>query len=609
MAKIVDPDQLNQGTEVVISTLLKTVQLAVAGNLDDTSPGATSGVTGQAEYSFLKEEWLTDTNLNKFRFPIKAFTKFEFIYQNGWAPADAQTRQLKRDCGWEESVGAEAGDLYAGFISLGAFDDAGDQGYFQQVAGFTASTTNFDKTGDINEAVLIFDADGSDFTGFFKAFLREQGKLYASYDLLNEQNLAALEATLYRFPLENSTDINITETDGNIDSLAPYTGMTIDYLAGSGFTTWASGQSYAAETVVQDSGGRWWFTDAGGTSAGNDSNLGGGSDTGVTWEAYAGEVQIGANYYAYNRIVDANGGSKGEVYNWMMRQLRLAIDINDATLGSPNQNTFGTVNGDVAEELCTFRGNVLVTAPGVAVVNFDVNDQNEMEFNDITVDGGGLDTNFVPVTSTARTFPFTSTGNLNFSQNLVDEADVNTRYQMYWRYTTRQAQTDFDITGATGAQATIGSTLGTFTRISSGDYFIVRGFATSGNNGLWQADANGTANSILASKVDGVNPTNEAAGASVELDEFPYESPSALIVDDSGAADIAGQVTAATIAWTFDYDGNTQGGRTPGADAAVVVAFQGLSGATVGEALHTITRASSQNIACNADDERNYANP
>ena len=105
MVKIVDPDQLNQGTEVVIDTAAKTVQLLVAGNLDDSSPGATSGATKQAVYSFLKEEWKDDNTLNKFKFPLRSFTRNEFLWQNGWGPADAQTRELFRDAGWEESVG------------------------------------------------------------------------------------------------------------------------------------------------------------------------------------------------------------------------------------------------------------------------------------------------------------------------------------------------------------------------------------------------------------------------------------------------------------------------------------------------------------------------
>ena len=58
MAKLVAPDSLNQATEVVINTGAKTIQLLVAGNLADSNPGSTSGVTLQAVYSFLKEECL-----------------------------------------------------------------------------------------------------------------------------------------------------------------------------------------------------------------------------------------------------------------------------------------------------------------------------------------------------------------------------------------------------------------------------------------------------------------------------------------------------------------------------------------------------------------------
>ena len=42
MAKIVDPDQLNQGTEVTFDESTKTIDLALAGNLDDDAPGKSS---------------------------------------------------------------------------------------------------------------------------------------------------------------------------------------------------------------------------------------------------------------------------------------------------------------------------------------------------------------------------------------------------------------------------------------------------------------------------------------------------------------------------------------------------------------------------------------
>ena len=70
-------------------------------------------------------------------------------------------------------------------------------------------------------------------TAFLRLFLRIQGKTHADYDLLAEQNLSQLDPTLYRLPLENTTDLNINETDGNIDSNTPYTGMSVDYLTGA----------------------------------------------------------------------------------------------------------------------------------------------------------------------------------------------------------------------------------------------------------------------------------------------------------------------------------------------------------------------------------------
>ena len=54
MPLINDPDQLNQGTEITIDTTLKEITLNIAGNLSN------AGVTGQALYSFLKEEWRTE---------------------------------------------------------------------------------------------------------------------------------------------------------------------------------------------------------------------------------------------------------------------------------------------------------------------------------------------------------------------------------------------------------------------------------------------------------------------------------------------------------------------------------------------------------------------
>ena len=604
MAKIVDPDALAQGVEVVISTGAKTIQLLVAGDLDNDSPGSASGVTLQAVYSFLKEEWKTDTALNKFKFPLKMFTKTDGLLINSWAWADATTRNLVRDGGWQE-VG---GDQYASIISLGNFDATSDQAYYQRVTGYDQAITNFNKTGNLNESILITGA-----TGYLRLFLRIRPKLYAGYDLISEQGLSTLEPVLYKLPLANSSDLKITATDLAIDTTTPYVGtadftntdgsvtisdptltsatggfvagdvgklitiatgsnagqykivtftdgnnvdvdrnfaatestitfikrpkgMKINYLKGTKFSTWANSILYVAGDVVQEATGtpkRWFFTATGGTSNGTDVQ----DDIGVTdWAAYDGEVLMGANYYAFNRIVEANGGTDRQVYDWLQRQLRVTgsgntggvLDINQNDSTTANQRLGIAIRGNIAELLGEYVGDTLKTIGGLGIYNFDTNSTNVLTFRDITVDGGGVNASTrLPVTTTEITFPFVAAGTFVFSQNLLDETDADTKYTMY--------------------------------------------FTT--------------------------NPGGN------------FDTSSAIIVDDNSAADITGEVTTSPLTWDFDYTNNAQGGRTADTDAGVTIVAQGLGGATWVLATHLITKTTGQTININADDERNYSNP
>jgi hypothetical protein len=443
MPKIVDPDSLNQGVEVTITTATKLITLTAAGNLSNASPGATSGVTMQALYSFLKEEWKTDSALNKFKFPLKSYTKNEFLWINGWAPANAATRNLIRDAGWQESVGAASGDLYAGMISLGSFNATGDQGYYSNIAGLGQTSTNFNKTGNVNEAILVRDADGTDFRTYLKAFLRIQGKLYSSYDLLVEQGIASLEATLYRFPLANSTDLNIVAADATIDANTPYTGMSLAYYSGVGFTTWANATVYPAKSVVKSAvTNRWFFTNAGGTSSGTAANLAGGSDTAITWVAYNGERLIGTTYYAFNIAVDGNVGTRAQIYEWTQRQLRKTVDINTGTIADPNQDAVGVVKGNLANEISAYRGSDLILKQGVYVDDFAATEVNNIVFVPIPIDSG---------TPAEVTFPFSTVVTLNMPTNVVNEVDANVRGVAYFLNDDApgaNAGNDFDTSGA-----------------------------------------------------------------------------------------------------------------------------------------------------------------
>lgn len=85
-----------------------------------------------------------------------------------------------------------------------------------------------------------------------------------------------------------------------------------------------------------------------------------------------------------------------------------------------------------------------------------------------------------------------------------------------------------------------------------------------------------------------------------------YGLTGAITVDDATAADIAGTISGAAIAFTFDYDGNTQGGRTPATDAAVTVVAGNAGSAKPVVTTYTIGRATGQNITLTAETDRAY---
>lgn len=83
----------------------------------------------------------------------------------------------------------------------------------------------------------------------------------------------------------------------------------------------------------------------------------------------------------------------------------------------------------------------------------------------------------------------------------------------------------------------------------------------------------------------------------------------ALTVKDASTVDIAGTISAGSIGFTFDYDGNVQGGRTAGADAAVVVVAGRPGFAKPVVAAGTLSRSKGITIALVAEADRGYSNP
>lgn len=617
MAKVVDPDVLalivNSAAtteEVEIQTDPKTIKITLVGDVDDDSPGSTSGVTKQCLYSFLKEEWRTNATLNKFKFPIKAIYEAKFVMQYGWSFADQQTRDLIRDAGWQEITGAE----YACLISLGSQYDNLQQAWFQQVEGFDAaaeaSVALFDKTGPLDEGVQIFDGGANDYRDYLKIFLREWERTYTDYEILAEQGFSALTYIAYRAPLSNANDI---KNDGSVTQVFidgandPYQDMEMQYYRGTLFVT-ATATSYVIDDVVQDGVGRWARCTTAGTvvtPGGAYASFGGTS----VWEAYPGEREIASGVYsAFNRAVQYNGVStlptKEQIYLFCQNELTKSSDIND----DPDTETYGAVYGDIAVRLAYWVGDILHSWPGVNFDDYNANDTNSLVLHDIQVDGG-MDSENVPLASDERTYPFTAAGNLVFSQNLVDETDADTLFRMYHQYKAQYTKIDIAVTAPSGADATLTSVAGDFD-IALGDYFLVSGFLTNAdNNGVKVATGTPTASSVDYTDALGNTQIAETAGDSVTIEEKPFDTASAVVVTDNSASPIEGQISTVNEAFDFNYDGNTDGGRTQATDAPVVVVAQGLPGAEWVFALFTITRAVGLTFPVNAPDELTYLNP
>ena len=85
-----------------------------------------------------------------------------------------------------------------------------------------------------------------------------------------------------------------------------------------------------------------------------------------------------------------------------------------------------------------------------------------------------------------------------------------------------------------------------------------------------------------------------------------YGTANAIIVKDGSNADITGTISSASVGFTFDYDGNVQGGRTAATDAPVVIFAlnKGVSKPVV--ATGTISRAKGLSFSLVAEADRAY---
>ena len=139
----------------------------------------------------------------------------------------------------------------------------------------------------------------------------------------------------------------------------------------------------------------------------------------------------------------------------------------------------------------------------------------------------------------------------------------------------------------------------------------ISGFAQAENNGLFIVTVvNVSGSDYTVRRIDGEPVGTAETNQTVSVDENPFNSPDAIIVEDNSATPIAGVIGAASIAFDFDYNNNVQGGRTDTTDAACVLKASGLELGQYSEVSGlTITQAVVFVFTITAPLERNYSNP
>lgn len=87
-----------------------------------------------------------------------------------------------------------------------------------------------------------------------------------------------------------------------------------------------------------------------------------------------------------------------------------------------------------------------------------------------------------------------------------------------------------------------------------------------------------------------------------------YGESGAVTVNDKDGTPITGTISGASVSFSFAYDANNQGGRTPGTDASITVVAGNRGYAKPVVTTHLITRTTGQNVSLVAEQDRAYSN-
>jgi hypothetical protein len=575
MPKIIDPDNLTTGTSVFWSTgSVATRTIGVSSSLDSAGSlvpplesGSDSGVTFQCLYSFAKEEWKNSDTLIRIPFPFISITKTQFDVINNWDFADDSSRYLLRDGGWSV-ISASVGGT-----------DVTTQ---EWVNIRTLGTIGFDTTTLPPDPALsdqvYFVQSGSENHGQTLALEIQNFKMSGSVNQAIQQYSASNAGVGYNF--RGSTDLYVREYKKIYDSANLQTDLgvtTQEYTQLSvplqNSTDLKINTATEGEAATE---GPWRFIDIYFFSGSGFIASGSGGEP-----TYAGLVVSGSdgNWYIDNAGTQT-GPPPGN--GWTP----YAFNTTEGTAISASAQILADQTYTIFNKIITNGTGSAINAEGEGTgstidvytsVQYQLRQEANIDkaahfptSNPITFLGKRTDSLLSFVGDTLVTsngvyvFPLK-----NADTNAVDFYDVSGSVVRFPFVSTGTLQFDTNI------QTDL-----------SASYFMF--FTNLGNEG---GDVTGS-----------------------------FGLPTAVIVQDNDGSPITGSLRdnggpiTSSVGFTFDYDGNTQGGRTAGSaetpnDAGVTVVAIGLASAAYVTVTSTITRTKANNISLVAALERNYENP
>ena len=578
MPKIVDPDNLTTGTSVFWTTgsiLTRTIGVSssadsVGSLIPPLESGSDSGVTFQCLYSFAKEEWKSSDTLIRIPFPFISITKTQFDVINQWDFYDDSSRYLIRDGGWSVISSSATGDIttqeWVNIRTLGSigFDTTtippdpalSDQVYYVQSGSETISPIkaleiqDFKMSGSVNQAIQQYSAS------------KATGTLVVGYNFRGSTDLYVREYKKIYDSANLQTDLGIETQE--------YTQLSVPLQNSTDLKINTATEGQAASEGPWRYIDIYFFSGSGFIASGSDGN-----------PSFAGLVV---------------SGSDG---NWY-------IDNDGTSTGSPPGN------GWAPYALVTSEGTVISASAQILA------DQTYTIFNKIITNGTGSAINAQGEGTGSTQDIYTSVQYQLRQETNIDKAE---HFSISNPITYLGKRTD-------SLLSFVGDTLVTSNGVyvfplKNADTNAVDFYDVSGSvvrfpfvsTGTLQFDANIQADFSASYFMFFTNLGNEGGDSTGS-----FGLPDAVIVNDNDGdpitgslRDNGGQITS-SVGFTFDYDGNTQGGRTAGSaetpnDAGVTVVAIGLASAAYVTVTSTITRTKANNISLVAALERNYENP